>query len=453
MLPCKHGICNTCLVVIGERDPNVDSRLIVVPSCSLHHPPREFEPPLEFLKLPYHIGRRILSLDGGGVRGIVELSILTAIEKELGGDIPVRCFFDLIGGTSTGGLLAIGLGIGNWTLGESKDRLTDLMSRIFTSKSEWQPVQMWKEIWMGGTYSPRAFEEAVNAAFGDLSKQRMIGSRARGSPAAATKVFVTATIGNNKQGIVITNYAQQLEKDQANKDFTIREAALATCAAPIYFPPLLRHSTEYWDGGISFNNPSMAAASEGEHIWPSTKQTVPDLLLSIGNGWSTVKMASPRKPTNPIASKITALQKCLYQQMESEEVWDKSFGNMQNLHPRQYVRLNPKVSDGLPQIDDLQALKNGSLENIASRYLQEENTRRRITDVCRVLVATSFYFDITQRPYRNESGQFIIRGEIFCRFSNGSSTCKGLGQIIRRLHNPRIELTTPGRGAGILKTL
>lgn len=56
----------------------------------------------------------VLTASRGGVRGIVELEILRQLEKEFGDMINVQSFFDLIVGTSTGGIIALGLTARNW---------------------------------------------------------------------------------------------------------------------------------------------------------------------------------------------------------------------------------------------------------------------------------------------------------------------------------------------------
>ncbi|KAJ4257889.1 hypothetical protein NW757_003517 [Fusarium falciforme] len=91
----------------------------------------------------------------------------------------------------------------------------------------------------------------------------------------------------------------------------------------------------------------------------------------------------------------------------------------------------------------MEALGNGSIERIASNYLREASTKNRIAEVCRVLIATSFYFESAQRPRQSEGGNCVIQGEILCRFPNGSDTVKGLGRAIQKLRNPRIELISP----------
>ncbi|KAF4958765.1 hypothetical protein FGADI_2109 [Fusarium gaditjirri] len=169
VLACGHGVCNACLSDIAVPASEMDQRLKV------------------FLQLPLQIGRRILSLDGDGGRGVIQTSILKDIENQLGGEIPIRHFFDLIGGSGTGGLLAIGIGIGNWDVDESATRFRMLRNHPFLDR-----------------------QEAIQETFGKgLTSQRMIGSRTHVSE-SPTKVFVTATLDhtwNEIQGpTIITNY-------------------------------------------------------------------------------------------------------------------------------------------------------------------------------------------------------------------------------------------------------
>lgn len=189
---------------------------------------------------------------------------------------------------------------------------------------------------------------------------------------------------------------------------------MATCAAPTYFPPLFRGRVEYWAGGVSLNNPAAVAASEEQRIWPSRKDTIPDMLLSIGNG--RVKETTAHADDSawffiPWKRQLYELRKLLYQNINSEKTWDENFSRISGSHPTRYVRLNPEMPNALQNIDDLEAFNNGSLETIVSCYLGQESIQRRIADVGRVLVATSFYFQAAQDPQRNEAGHFIIKGE------------------------------------------
>jgi patatin-like phospholipase/acyl hydrolase len=74
-----------------------------------------YKPSTVYLK-PENAGFRVLVLDSGGIRGVVQLEVLRLLEREWNGRIPIRYFFDLMVGTGTGGLIALGLGKCHWSL-------------------------------------------------------------------------------------------------------------------------------------------------------------------------------------------------------------------------------------------------------------------------------------------------------------------------------------------------
>lgn len=164
---------------MGRIDHDIDSRVVHLETCNLHHPPYNFQNSVRFLLLPKNVGRHILSIDGGGVRGIISLNILAAIEYRMGGKIPISRFFDLIGGTSAGGLVALGLALRNWKVRDAINAFVLLSSKAFTPHSTWTPPKLWKQFWAGGRYQTQAMEDAIHEAFGGLSKRRIIGLAVR----------------------------------------------------------------------------------------------------------------------------------------------------------------------------------------------------------------------------------------------------------------------------------
>lgn len=107
ILPCGHGFCDECVRDFGALQANHRYRY-ALHSCvlclrSFTDEPCEGGSPTQFVRLiPRCAGIRILTLDGGGVRGIVELALLEKLESRVGLKLPVRELFDLIVGTSTG---------------------------------------------------------------------------------------------------------------------------------------------------------------------------------------------------------------------------------------------------------------------------------------------------------------------------------------------------------------
>lgn len=103
-LPCGHSICQWCIARFGAPDEKERGvyKLSSCDLCGISEATSSQLWPWEIkLKHP-SAGLRILTMDGGGIRGIISVTLLQLLEKQIGLDIPLYEFFDLIVGTSTG---------------------------------------------------------------------------------------------------------------------------------------------------------------------------------------------------------------------------------------------------------------------------------------------------------------------------------------------------------------
>jgi uncharacterized protein len=245
--------------------------------------------------------KRILALDGGGVRGVLTLEYLARIEQLLRAraDRPdafrLSDYFDLIGGTSTGSIIATGL-----ALGLSVAELQDLYSRLAAGVFE-------KPAFRFGIFVPKfaraTLVDALKAHFGD---ETLGSSRIRTGLMIMTKRLDTGSpwpIHNNPRG----RYYDAAPGSTAlpNKDFPLWQIVRASAAAPHYFEPeRVRVSEEggrfvdgaFVDGGVSpFNNPSLqllmlATLSGYGFNWSPGSERL--LLVSAGTGSATMRMTA-----------------------------------------------------------------------------------------------------------------------------------------------------------------
>jgi len=239
--------------------------------------------------------KRILALDGGGLRGIVTLGYLKRVEdllRERHGDAEefrLAHYFDLIAGTSTGAIIAAAL-----ALGMSVDDLTDLYLRL---GKEVFHRSRWRKGILRARYSHEKLTEHL---------QRIIGEDTTlGSPSLQTGLLVMTKrmdtgspwpLGNNPKG----KYFKAKAGDTwiSNKDYPLWKVVRASTAAPSYFDPekitIIRKKGfktvegEFVDGGVSpFNNPTlqafMYATLEGYRVgWQTGADRL--LVVSVGTG-------------------------------------------------------------------------------------------------------------------------------------------------------------------------
>ncbi|KAF5721573.1 hypothetical protein FGLOB1_224 [Fusarium globosum] len=344
------------------------------------------------LMLPTNIGRRILSLDGGGSHSAIQTSILKDIENRLGGEIPIRHFFDLIGGSGTGGLLALGIGIGNWDVDESATHLFNIRSKL---------------------YLYRGLEDAIKEAFGeDFARQRIIGSR--GLHCKLKGSLPTAEIDLKGQFPELKPISYVYEAGHRDgQNFTIRDAAKATSQVPVSDGHLCSRGALYLDGGICCNNPAEITMAEAQIMWPLDENTVSHLLLSIGNGWAQdaddVEDASNKHSSwiemkkeqliEYFTEESTKVQRQLDRNRLSEKPWNEALSLIGERQATRCVRLNPKISE------------NKNPEDIAASYVSQEQSGPDISKLCHTLLATTFYFDATEQHRQIGKDRCLIKGE------------------------------------------
>jgi patatin-like phospholipase/acyl hydrolase len=205
---------------------------------------------------------RILSIDGGGIKGAFPAAFLCAIQEALSG--PVADYFDLIVGTSTGGIIAMGLGLG-LSPSEILKFYTTSGTAIFPASQKWSTRI---KHYFTAKYSSDPLEEALKLAFGD----RLLGhSRQR-------LVIPSFSALTGKIYVYKTPHDVRFESDWRRSAV---EVAMATSAAPSYFPPYVTPNyIAHLDGGMWANNPTGNAVAEAIGILGVNPKDI--RVLSLG---------------------------------------------------------------------------------------------------------------------------------------------------------------------------
>jgi patatin-like phospholipase/acyl hydrolase len=255
---------------------------------------------------------RILSLDGGGIRGAFAAGYLAEIERVIGG--PIGDYFDLIAGTSTGGIIAASIAyrIPASTIEHFyREQGPRIFCRRWRSASRWPRCFAWLDWLLRRLHRPPL-------VFLDMLLFRWIGVdsswviRAKYGHAelssALAQVFSDQTLGqamnrllipsiNVKRGQIKVFKTAHLPYLYIDRDYKVSEVIRATTAAPSYFEhATITKGSAYVDGGLWANNPTMAAIVESMAI--AKEGLRPELdgnrtfglettfALSIGTGYS-----------------------------------------------------------------------------------------------------------------------------------------------------------------------
>lgn len=205
---------------------------------------------------------QILSIDGGGIRGIFSAALLAGIEEDL--DCPIRETFDLIVGTSTGGIIALGLGAG-LTPRQILDFYVEHKDHIFPRGLRVSGIrQLFR-----AKYRPEPLETALKDVFG-------------GTLLGASKVPLVVPsydLGEGDVYIFKTPHNRRLRRDHRVPMWAV---GMATAAAPTFFPAfrLPDEHVRLVDGGVWANSPAMVGVTEAVSLLGRKLEEIQ--LLSVG---------------------------------------------------------------------------------------------------------------------------------------------------------------------------
>ncbi|QDT14395.1 patatin-like phospholipase family protein [Alienimonas californiensis] len=261
---------------------------------------------------------RILSLDGGGLRGAFGAGFLAALERRVvpANGKPLAAHFDLLAGTSTGGILACGLASGltaqrlvqfyreqgpeifharePFRPRTSVRPLYPLASRLF-----WQKTGMPMDELFRARYCPFHLADAFVTAFGD---------RTLGELDAARLIVPAVNLSRGRIHLFRTGHLPGGRGCQ--RELKLVDLLVAATAAPTYFPHKVIDGEAYCDGGVWANNPTVLAVAEAvaltsgaagledaAHDRRSDYEKAVDVtgieVLSLGTGRATYSLSPP----------------------------------------------------------------------------------------------------------------------------------------------------------------
>ena len=205
---------------------------------------------------------QILSLDGGGAKGVFAAAILAFLEEDLNDSVVNH--FDLIVGTSTGGLIALALGAG-LTPRQIVSFYHQEARNVFPGPQWWRGVRRV----LVAKYNGKGLESAVRRILGDVT----LGE------SSIPLVIPAYNLAENNVYIFKTPHHETLKRDWK---VPMWEVAMATSAAPTYFPAykLRRAGVRLIDGGVWASNPAMVGVTEAVSLFGRRLEDI--RVLSLG---------------------------------------------------------------------------------------------------------------------------------------------------------------------------
>ncbi|CAO5672928.1 MAG: hypothetical protein CNLJKLNK_00699 [Holosporales bacterium] len=207
---------------------------------------------------------RILVLDGGGVRGLMELAFLDKLEQATG--LKTAQLFHMVGGTSAGGKIAALLSVIDPATGEARYSAGQL-KRIFLQKYDDMFSLKLKTLFgiFGEKYKTTPVKKIIESLVGEQYYSETV------IPTFAIAYDLTAT-GEDFLKVF---------SSESDTDVRMKDVILATTAAPSYFKSHKIEGHEYADGGLILNNPAVVAINEAHRLFPSAANYV---IVSLGSG-------------------------------------------------------------------------------------------------------------------------------------------------------------------------
>ncbi|KAF3062292.1 Calcium-independent phospholipase A2-gamma [Daldinia childiae] len=323
---------------------------------------------------------RVLSLDGGGIKGYTSLIILQRIFRTLQDikpcDPPLKpCqVFDLIVGTSTGGLIAIMLGRLEMSIEEAINQYEVVGQKVFGQRPFFGKFA--NAIAGAPFYDIHILQECVK----DVLKEKNIAPDEDfivkdGIPSCRVKVCVTSKITSNVDAL--RSY-RSVHPTIVNYDCTIWEAASATSAAPVFFKYVkFRTGDEFFDGGLRRNNPVEEALNECRQE-KDLKDRELGCLISIGTGFHKIE---------GISSSLSRLLKAAVRMItDSQDTADRFLRSDEGLKLEssgRYFRFN--VPQGMEDLRMDEHKETVRMRALTENYLHKMENGRMVAKCAEVL--------------------------------------------------------------------
>ncbi|KLO13828.1 FabD/lysophospholipase-like protein [Schizopora paradoxa] len=335
-------------------------------------------------------GKSVLTMDGGGVRGIFAPLFLIELQKHLPNDVDARSLLDLVGGTSTGGVAALMYARLGVTPEECLAIYEEMPRKLFAKRGKRLRRLLW--LFTSAQHSSarqkKIFERVVRDVEGDADAMLKISPDDQDYLQNQCPVFVVCVdVADVSKPKVFSSYSATYTTvdEEEGEPISIVKAALATSAAPTYYLPAEHAGHSYLDGGMGYNNPSEIAVKQLTKVYGPSAYAVN--IISLGTG---VRNAFPfshsRKSflgfRSGLSSMFSILSTLAVMSTDSESVHRRMIERFEQTNA--YFRFNPPGLETI-ELDDWQSV--GRAKKICQDYLALPETQARLIEVAQRLLA------------------------------------------------------------------
>ncbi|KAJ7434163.1 acyl transferase/acyl hydrolase/lysophospholipase, partial [Mycena latifolia] len=321
--------------------------------------------------------------DGGGIRGLSSLLILEMIMHRIKAsenlaEPPLPCeYFDLIGGTSTGGIIAIMLGRLRMSVEQAIECYDDLSGKVFRRS----------KLLGDGKYKATMLEKVIKSIVEERTGDSETSLLDDGTLGGKCRMFVCSMNAHSVSGRRPVLFRSYLSPKTVPISCKVWEAARATSAAPTFFKRMLigpdTRREPFIDGGVGQNNPTEQVLSEAQVIFPGRPVAC---LISIGTGQP--EIIGVGKPTlferNVIP--VGAIKAMVEMATDCEETAERMHKYFEN-RPKTYFRFN--VDQGLQtvKLDNWERMDEVSAHT--RQYMEMYEVGKRLDDAVMAMVGRS----------------------------------------------------------------